>query len=242
VDSAHPIPVALNHNSAAVAAGKLYSFGGSSKQTFVYDETNDSWSEVASMRFLHDDTPAVGVYNDKIYVAGGTGNERQRAFEVYDPAANNWTTLKPLKGGRNHCGGAFIAGKFYVVGGRRTLRATGKNVVYDPQTNRWTKLARLPTKRAGIAVAAVNGELFVFGGETFDPDGSGEVHSEVEVFNPATNTWRSLSPMPGGRHGIWASVISNKIFLPGGGVVAGFGATGVNQVFTVSAAFAITGR
>jgi N-acetylneuraminic acid mutarotase len=94
----------------------------------------------------------------------------------------------------------------------------------------------MPTSRAGIGVAAVNGELFVFGGETYDPNGGGgEVHGEVEVFNPATNTWESLSPMPDPRHGIWASIIGNQIFLPGGGTVAGFGGTtNLNTVFTVS--------
>jgi N-acetylneuraminic acid mutarotase len=83
-------------------------------------------------------------------------------------------------------------------------------------------------------VAAVNGELFVFGGETLFPNGGGEVHGEVEVFNPPTNTWRSLSPMPIPRHGIWASVIGNNIFLPGGGLVSGIDPTNENDVFIVS--------
>jgi N-acetylneuraminic acid mutarotase len=237
--SAHPIPIALHHNCAAVAAGKLYSFGGPSTRTFVYDELNDSWSEVASMLFFHALTPAVGVFNDRIYVAGGAnggvGNSMQNQVEVYDPVANTWTALQPMRVGRNHCGGAFIDGKFYVVGGRRRVLALDANEVYDPQTNRWTPQGSLPTPRAGIGVAAVNGELFVFGGETYDPNGGGgEVHGEVEVFNPATNTWRSLSPMPTPRHGIWASVIGNNIFLPGGGIVAGFGATDINEAFIVS--------
>jgi N-acetylneuraminic acid mutarotase len=236
--SARPIPRPLNHNSAAVAAGKLYSFGGSSRRAFVYDEVSNSWSLVAPMRFLHNNTPAVGVFNNKIYVAGGTGssNKKQRAVEVYDPVANIWRKLRPMRVGRNHCGGAFIDGKFYVVGGRRTVRAMRVNEVYDPQTNRWTRRPPLPTARAGIAVAAVNGELFVFGGETFDSAGSGDLHGEVEVFSPTTNSWRRLSSMPAARHGIWASVIGNQIFLPGGGSVAGFGATHGNQVFTVSSA------
>jgi N-acetylneuraminic acid mutarotase len=238
--SAHPIPRALHHNSAAVAAGKLYSFGGPSTQTFVYDELNDSWSEVASMLFFHVLTPAVGVFNDKIYVAGGVnggvGNSKQNQVEVYDPVANTWTALQPMRFGRNHCGGAFINGKFYVVGGRRRFIAFDTNEVYDPQTDTWATQAPMPTARAGIGVAAVNGELFVFGGETYDPNGGGgEVHGEVEIFNPATNTWRSLSPMPNPRHGIWASVIGNNIFLPGGGLLAGFGGTtNLNTVFTVS--------
>jgi len=236
--SAHSIPVALHHNCAAVAAGKLYSFGGPSTQTFVYDELNDSWSAVASMLFFQVLSPAVGVFNDKIYVAGGAngggGNSMENAVEVYDPVANTWTALHPMKTGRNHCGGAFIDGKFYVVGGRRVTRALDANEVYDPQTNKWERQAPLPTARGGIGVAAVNGELFVFGGETLFPNGGGEVHGEVEAFNPATNTWRSLSPMPTPRHGIWASVIGNNIFLPGGGLVSGIDPTNENDVFIVS--------
>lgn len=237
--SADPIPFPLHHNSAAVAAGKLYSFGGPSTLAFVYDELNDSWSAVASMLFFHALTPAVGVFNDKIYVAGGAngggGNSMENAVEVYDPVANTWIALHPMKTGRNHCGGAFIDGKFYVVGGRRRVHALDANEVYDPQTDTWTRQAPLPTARGGIGVAAVNGELFVFGGETLFPNGGGEVHGEVEVFNPATNTWESLPPMPDPRHGIWASVIGNQIFLPGGGTVSGFGGTtNLNTVFTVS--------
>ena len=82
------------------------------------------------------------------------------------------------------------------------------------------------TARSGIAAAVVDNELWVFGGEdpanfTFNP--------EVEVYNPVTNTWRQLPDMPFPRHGIWASVIGNKIYLPGGGSSAGFAATNTNQ-------------
>jgi hypothetical protein len=60
------------------------------------------------------------------------------------------------------------------------------------------------------------------------------MQNQVEVFNPETNTWRSLSPMSTPRHGIWASVIGNEIFLPGGGLVSGIGPTNINQAFIVS--------
>jgi N-acetylneuraminic acid mutarotase len=226
--TAHPIPFGLNHNSAAVAAGKLYSFGGFSTQAFVYNEANDSWSAVASMKRVHDATPAVGVFNDKIYVAGGAGAMKQ--LEVYDPVTNTWKKLRSMKTGRNHCAGAFIAGKFYVVGGRGSRNAETAHEVYDPQTNKWTRRAPLPTGRSGIAVGAVNGELFVFGGET-----PMKVHGEVEAYNPATNTWRALPDMPVARHGIWASVIGNKVFISGGATEPIFAAVRLNQVFTVGA-------
>jgi len=56
----------------------------------------------------------------------------------------------------------------------------------------------------------------------------------VEVYNPISNSWRREPNMPLPRHGIWASVIGNKIYIPGGGAHEGFAATNTNQVFTVA--------
>ena len=227
--SAQPIPIANNHNNAAVAAGKLYTFGGVSNAAFVYDPVLNTWSPVASMNFEHGGTAAVGVINDKIYVAGGHGaGMQQRELEVYDPVANTWTNLAPMSVPRNHTGGGVINGKLYVVGGRDSVSAPTALEVYDPQSNVWATLAPMPTGRSGIGVGVVNGELYVFGGEL------PSLHPEVEVYNPASNSWRSLADMPTPRHGLWASVIGNKIYLPGGGDVQGFGATNHNDVFIVN--------
>ena len=85
---AHPLPYVVNHNAAAVAGGNLYSFGAGRGETFVYNPNNNSWSSRASSHYVHSDTAAVGVINNKIYVAGGTGTPSQRELEVYDPVAN----------------------------------------------------------------------------------------------------------------------------------------------------------
>jgi N-acetylneuraminic acid mutarotase len=226
--SAPPIPIANNHNNAAVAAGKLYTFGGVSNAAFVYDPALNTWSPVASMNFQHGGTAAVGVINDRIYVAGGTGGGmQQRELEVYDPVTNTWTDLTPMSVPRNHTGGGVINGKLYVVGGRDSANAPTALEVYDPQSNTWTSLAAMPTARSGIGVGVVNGELYVFGGEL------PALHPEVEVYNPSSNTWRRLADMPTPRHGIWTSVIGNRIYLPGGGSQQGFGASNVNDVFIV---------
>ena len=227
--SAQSIPIQNNHNNAAVAAGKLYTFGGVSNLAFVYNPQLNIWSPVAPMNFQHGETAAVGVINDKIYVAGGAGGGmQQRELEVYDPIANTWTNLALMNVPRNHTGGGVINGKFYVVGGRGAPNSANALEVYDPQTNSWTSLAPMPTGRSGIGVGVVNGELYVLGGEI------PTLHPKVEVYNPQSNSWRRVADMPTPRHGIWASVIGNKIYIPAGGDVQGLGATSVNEVFAVA--------
>src|SRR5215467_11540344 len=88
---AHDLPYAVNHNAAAVAGGKLYSFGAGAGETFVYDPNSNSWSPKAASHYVHSYTAAVGVIDDQIYVAGGKGTPSQRELEVYDPNANTWT-------------------------------------------------------------------------------------------------------------------------------------------------------
>jgi uncharacterized protein (TIGR03437 family) len=234
--NAAPLPIATNHNAAAVVAGRLYAFGGTSNRVFVYDPQQNVWSEVAAMQFQHGNTPAVAVINDRIYVAGGTGaGQNQTELEMYDPASNRWTTLASMSVPRNHCAGGAINGKFYVVGGRGTAESTTALEVYDPATNQWTRLASMPTGRSGIGAAVVHGELYVFGGEI------PRMFSEVEVYNPLANSWLQLPPMPTPRHGIFAAVIENKIYLPGGATVQGLGATTHNDVYEINRATTVSG-
>src|SRR4029077_19091511 len=210
---AQALPIAVNHNAAAVVEGKLYSFGAGAGQTFVYDSNKHSWVARVSSHYVHRGTAAVGVINGKIYVAGGEGTPSQRELEVYDTVANTWTVKARMSVPRNHTGGGVINGKFYVVGGRAGP-STDALEVYNPQTNTWSTLASMPTPRSGFAAAVVNNELWVFGGE--DPQ-TLVLHAEVESYNPTSNSWRREPNMPLPRHGIWASVIGNKIYIPGGG-------------------------
>ncbi|MEO7165629.1 MAG: kelch repeat-containing protein [Spartobacteria bacterium] len=224
---AQPLPDPVDHNAAAVAAGRLYTANG-----LVYDEAHDAWTPVAAPKYSHGRTPAVGVLNDKIYLAGGAAGETDIAnCEVYDPATDTWTEVAPMSRARQHLAGAVLNGKFYTVGGRPgDVLSLSILEIYDPQTDTWTTGPPMPTARSGLAAAAVNGELYAFGGEVPGLFGT-EILGVVEAYNPVSNTWRTLPSMPTPRHGIWASVIGNKVYLPGG--ARAVGSASVNEVFTV---------
>jgi uncharacterized protein (TIGR03437 family) len=233
--TAAPLPIATNHNAAAVVNNRLYAFGGTSNRCFAYDRANNRWDEVAAMRFQHGNTAAVGVIGNKLYVAGGTGpSMNQTELEVYDPATNQWTQLASMGVGRNHTAGGVIDGRFYVAGGRATTAATTALEVYDPATNQWRRLPDMPTGRSGIGAGVVNGELYVFGGEL------PRMFNEVEAYNPLTNAWTRLTPMPLAKHGIFAATIGNAIYLPGGATEQGLGATNDNSVFIVNSAATVS--
>ena len=131
---------------------------------------------------------------------------------------------------RNHTAGGLIGGKLYVAGGRPGNQACVE--AYDPASNTWTPRASMPTGRSGIAGAVVGDCLYVFGGEGNGADPNGIFH-EVEAYEPASDEWHRLPPMQTGRHGIYAAVLSNVVYLPGGSTVEGLGTTGVNEAYVI---------
>jgi N-acetylneuraminic acid mutarotase len=224
-------PTPTDHAWAVAFEGLLYVGGGTSNRAFSYDPAADAWTEIASSTHFHGGTPAAAVLGGRIVVAGGTGGGMAgNEVEAYDPATDEWTLLAPMSCARNHTAGGVIGGKLYVAGGRPGSQSCLE--VYDPAANTWTMKAPMPTGRSGLAGAAVGNCLYTFGGEgnTADPNG---IFHEVEAYDPAIDAWTELPPMQTGRHGIYAAVLGNVIYLPGGATQQGFGVTGVNEAYVI---------
>jgi len=227
------LPVDTDHAWAVSFDERVYVGGGRSNRVFSYDPTTAGWTEVASSTYPHGGTPAAAVIGGRIYVAGGGGaGMAGTELEVYDPAVNRWSTLAPMTCARNHTAGGAIDGKLYVAGGRPGNQNCLE--VYDPAAGTWTRKASMPTGRSGVAGAGVADCFYVFGGEgnASDPNG---IFQEVEAYDPLTDSWTQLPPMQTGRHGIYAAVIGNVIYLPGGATRQGFGVTAINEAYVINA-------
>ena len=95
------------------------------------------------------------------------------------------------------------------------------------QVNRGLRLQL--TNAPGIAF--VDGRIIVAGGE--GSSGPNGVFTEVEAFEPTTNTWFTLAPLPVGRHGTGAASIDGVFYLPGGAEQEAFGAVATVQKLTL---------
>ena len=79
---------------------------------------------------------------------------------------------------------------------------------YDPVANRWVTRPWPPHFHAEGAAGVIQGKLYVVGGQGAD----------LDVYDPVTNTWKTLAPIPTGGPAIGA-VVSGKLFVitSGGG-------------------------
>jgi N-acetylneuraminic acid mutarotase len=242
-----PYPgVPVNHPAAAVVDDRLYVFGGLEQwpepalaAVWMYDPVADVWSQRTPMPRARG-AMASAVFGGKVYLFGGLADgEAVSDVTIYDPGNDQWEDLSislPMPTPRDHVPAAVSpGGLIYVVGGRMKDidHVTGVVEAFDPIERRWlTGYAPLPTPRGGNVAATLHGRIIVSGGE--GAHGSTGTFNQVEEYDPVTNTWRTLQPMPGGRHGTAAVVVNNVMYVPGGGAVAGDHQTTDMQAFSLA--------
>jgi N-acetylneuraminic acid mutarotase len=242
-----PMPQKLNHLSVISFDGNLYAIGGQTSASgggpfvsnvYEYDPVAVAWTEKAAMPTARSGTAAAAV-GEKIYVAGGRP-PRGYDFAVYDPFEDAWTTLPDLPTDRNHLSVTAIDGEIYVVGGRFgsgfSSEVTDIVEIYNPSLNTWRTGTPMPTKRSGHNAILADGCLHVFGGEGNGARNINGLYPQHEVYNPVSDTWISLDPMPIAVHGVTGlAYINGLIHLPGGGTSQG-GSSGstIHQVYRTS--------
>jgi N-acetylneuraminic acid mutarotase len=202
-----------------------------------YDPAADTWRALAPLPTKRGSPVAVAV-NDKIYVIGGAvpgpgqsavhparPHTSVGTVEEYDPKTNTWRSRASMPTPRNHAVGGAINGKVYVASGRvgaAFISGGSSNVgvieAYDPASDSWSQgLARMAQARSAAAGAAYNGRLYITGGEYQDP-GTMATYRSLEAYDPATNTWQTLPPMPVSRHGLAGAVVGSKLHMVSGDV------------------------
>jgi N-acetylneuraminic acid mutarotase len=206
--------------------------------SWVYDPAADTWKALAPMPSKRG-SPVAAAVGNKIYVIGGVGAAPGATspaisqatpqvvvgtVEEYEPESNTWREKTPMPTPRNHAAIGAVNGKIYVIGGRVGAAFIGLasdiSVVeeYDPATDKWSApRSRMPTARSALGYGVVNGRIYVAGGEYQDPHMMATFR-EVEAYDPSTNSWSIMPPMPVSRHGLAAGAIGNRLILVGGDV------------------------
>lgn len=227
--------------------------------SWEYDPADDAWRALAPMPTKRQAGAGVEA-GGKIYVIGGTGLLPEApnpataddlivlgTNEAYNPETNHWETRRPMPTPRNHEAIGAVGGKIYVIGGRignanvGNLISSPTDVVeeYNPSTDRWRAMNKMPTARSGQGWGTYQGRIYVLGGELRDYH-MDAIFRDMEAFDPATDEWLRLQPMPTARHGVNVAVIGNQLHAIGGHVAFdGTGEhdadTGVHEVFEFTA-------
>jgi N-acetylneuraminic acid mutarotase len=167
-----PMPAARARGAGGVAVhgGKIYYAGGLHNGTAVkwldvYDPAANTWTQLPDMPTARDHFHAE-VVDGKLYAIGGRNvaiEATTKANEVYDVAANQWSTgLAPLPTARGGFAASKVGDEIVVIGGEGANNQTFNTVeAYDTGSNTWRTLAPMPTARHGIQAASCNGGIYI---------------------------------------------------------------------------------
>ena len=188
----------------------------------TYDPASNTWTAAGALP-VPLAYSATGMQSGTLWLAGGAsgtgmhralwklqrGGETRRAFDFAD--------------GNALAGGGIIGTTLYVLGGTddmdRLERATNALLAIDLRDGRVVKRTAYPEPAFITGATAVcGGRLYAFGGAHWDKaTGTVVNHASAHVFDPASDRWAKLAPLPSAIRGITAVTLDEShIFLAGG--------------------------
>jgi N-acetylneuraminic acid mutarotase len=213
------LPAGRAKFGAAAVAGKVVAAGGydTLRSVLVYDVASNAWSNGPSL-ISGTDNVAVLAVGGRVHAIGG---EARTAHQVLDAALGAWASAPASPAIRFASAAAVLNGRLHLVGGWNYSNTASNSVdthdVYDPATSTWSAAAPLATRRNAAAAAVVDGKLYVIGGRAPGIRASDQTSlASVEVYDPATNTWRAGPDLPQARSGAAAVALGGKVYVLGG--------------------------
>jgi hypothetical protein len=207
--------------------GKVLVVGGSERPE-IYDPPADTWSMTAGTAVPHFSHTATRLANGKVLVVGGTLDFRVPSVpftaELYDPATGQWAAAGNPRWPRiQHTATLLVNGTVLVAGGISNDFPDGglpdpqKAEIYDPATNSWREVGTPLRISEHTATLLANGKVLIAGGlvDVLNLE-------TAQLFEPASETWRSVTPLNASRVGHTATLLtSGKVLLAGSGALRG---------------------
>jgi N-acetylneuraminic acid mutarotase len=136
---------------------------------------------------------------------------------IYDASDDRWFRAAPLPRPGNHIPVAAEAGRFYALGGFQgpNVDAFADAYAYQIDQDRWVPVAPLPRARGAGGAAILNGRIHLVGGAVSIP-GERTSISWHEAYDPKTDRWTRLAPLPGARDHLGVTAYQGRLYVAGG--------------------------
>lgn len=230
--SGPPLPEPVTHVVPETADGQIWVVGGfygdhpgpSTDLVYSYDLASGEWRKrkplpqptasavpLLAGRTLH----LVGGFLDRDATTAA-----HWALSLDEPEA--WVERAPMKHARGHHTAAVVDGKLYVFGGqfRHDTDPVDLDVaeVYDPAADCWSDCAPLPQPRSHAETSTVvrDGRIVLIGGLNRNAGLRIRGLPDVTSYDPQTDLWTALAPLPVGLIGPGAKVIGDRLYVTGG--------------------------
>lgn len=229
-----PRMVTLRHSHTATTLpdGRVLITGGYTGEgnvtplAEIFDPATNRFVTTGAMTVPRAGHVAVPLANGKVLIVGGVGNGWAflSSAEIFDPATGRFAPTASMSVSReSHVGLRLQDGRVLIIGGhtgRRAAMVLYTSVeAYDPATGVFRRAGDMQVRRhKHDAILLRDGKVLVTGGtDERDMDG---VYDSTELFDPATGTSTTGTPMQRGRY----KHNGSSVLLPDGNVLIAGGA------------------
>jgi non-specific serine/threonine protein kinase len=160
-------------------------------------------------------------YQGKVWLIGGflpSGPNLEAAASnkvlFLDPAKGRWVEGPPLHHARTAAAAVVVGNQIVVVGGRTGGKSPGEVVQTEIFNGKsWHDAASIPVPGDHLAAVTDGTYLYALGGRTLEPTAN---HNAVQRFDPATNQWTQLPPLPVANSDMGAAYVAGQLITFGG--------------------------
>lgn len=186
--------------------------------TFEPMPLGEQWFESRQMDVKVSDSAAVS-FGTNLYVIGGKTIDGDPSAQVaiYQPLLKVWNAGPDKPTAVYGAAGVELGGRIYVVGGIDQSEApTEISEVFSPLDSLWGQIEPLPTATADGLTVSDGSFLYYIGGMT-----AAGATAESYLFDPESNRWRPLPPLPEARTALAGGYLTGRIYAVGGDDLSG---------------------
>jgi N-acetylneuraminic acid mutarotase len=206
------LPEALTHSGVAVDGETIWVIGGypgsqhdrATDHVWKYDIPSNTWSAGPSLPAPRGGGAAAIVGRNLHFISGNPGDstdDRPEHYYLKLDRPRAWYGAADYPMPVTHLAAVTFNDKIYTFGGEKDWQEGTSNqsgvFMYDPATNKWSPRAPMPRPRShfNASTFAAGNKIYAIGGSTNDGV-FGKAISDVDEYDPLSDTWRSLTPLP----------------------------------------------
>lgn len=180
----------------------------------IYHPVTNRWTYAAPMNDRRDGAIAELLPDGRVLVAGGYFTTSSTTAEVFNPKTNRWRRTDPMSKPRVFGSSARLPNGDILVAGdafdsTTRLRTAERYVV---KQHVWRPAGQFRGGQEPLLFRLPNGHLLAIAGGSAQTG----VSRSVAEFNPVSNTWRPVAPLPAARGDMQVAALRGRPLVLGG--------------------------
>ena len=235
----HVMPEGVSGGALAFLSDKLIYAGGTAwrnqikhwlTETVVYNPQTDEWSKGPALPEPLAYGACVRTDHSLEVLGGLNASGLSRKCWRLDAGSERWVESGVVPSGTVFGRAEVVRGHAYLFGGcpSTELSLCIASVLKRNLSGGWEKVSEMPGGSIAIsAISVLRDQVYLFGGCSNLPPHGVRNRNEAFRFDPLTNQWKTLRPLPEAARGMTAVPVNRRYLLLAGGYVdspAGFSA------------------